>query len=92
VRTTLLRGFGRNHSLCHGDLGDESLSTSVTATACKVLASIEQDGWICRLPSGVESPALMNGFTGIGYGLLRQAVPDQLPSVLSLEPPLTDSR
>ena len=38
-------------------------------------------------PSGVETPGLMTGLAGIGYGLLRLAEPRRTPSVLALEPP-----
>jgi Lanthionine synthetase C-like protein len=36
---------------------------------------------------GVESPGLMTGLAGIGYGLLRLAEPTRVPSVLVLTPP-----
>ena len=29
----------------------------------------------------------MNGLAGIGYGLLRLADPDRVPSVMMMEPP-----
>jgi type 2 lantibiotic biosynthesis protein LanM len=100
VRSTRERGFGRNHSLCHGDLGNldvllhaasalqnESLATEIPRRAAAVLASMQRDGWICGVPLGVESPALMNGLAGIGYGLLRIAHPERVPSVLAMEPP-----
>jgi lantibiotic modifying enzyme len=29
----------------------------------------------------------MNGLSGIGYGLLRLADPDRVPSLLTFEPP-----
>jgi lantibiotic modifying enzyme len=35
----------------------------------------------------VESPGLMTGLAGIGYGLLRVAAPARVPSVLTLEGP-----
>jgi hypothetical protein len=35
----------------------------------------------------VESPGLMTGLAGIGYGLLRAADPECVPSVLTLSPP-----
>jgi lantibiotic modifying enzyme len=33
------------------------------------------------------APGLLTGLAGIGYGLLRIALPERVPSVLSLEPP-----
>ena len=41
--------------------------------AAVTLESIRRDGWICGVPSGVETPGLMTGLAGIGYGLLRLA-------------------
>jgi class II lanthipeptide synthase len=100
VRWTLDRGFGENHCLCHGDLGnldflvqarrilrDRSLDEPIARETRKVLASIERDGWLCGTRGGVESPGLMNGFAGIGYGLLRLADPERVPSVLALAGP-----
>lgn len=100
LETTIEQGFGKNHSLCHGDLGnldvllqgssilgDATLHRRVRSLASRVLESINEHGWLCGVPLGVESPGLMTGLAGIGYGLLRLAVPEQVPSVLSLEPP-----
>jgi len=95
------RGFGRNHSLGHGDLGslelltraasvlgDEDLTREADQIAAGILDDIEQRGWRCGTPLGVETPGLLAGLAGIGYGLLRTARPDVVPSVLSLEPPI----
>jgi class II lanthipeptide synthase len=97
---TLARGFGGNHSLCHGDLGNLELllqagqvldyprwGAHVDRIAAIILESINQSGWLCGTPLGVESPGLMTGLAGIGYGLLRVAEPRRVPSVLVLEPP-----
>lgn len=40
------------------------------------------------VPFNVETPGLMTGLAGIGYGLLRLADPQNVPSVLLLELPL----
>jgi type 2 lantibiotic biosynthesis protein LanM len=101
LETTLATGFGRNHSLCHGDLGnletllvasqvldDPRWPAQVNRLAAMILESIECDGWICANPLGVETPGLMTGLAGIGYELLRLAEPARVPSVLLLEPPL----
>jgi lantibiotic modifying enzyme len=98
VRTTLATGFGHNHSLCHGDLGNLELlleaeraglapeGTAARVTA-RIAAHIEAEGWRCGNPMGVESPGLLTGLAGIGYGLLRAAAPGEVPSVLALEAP-----
>ncbi len=101
VRTTLAVGFGRNHSLCHGDLGNLELvalagrmgvgsarADEVERLGAMVLQGIQRHGRLCGVPLGVETPGLMSGLAGIGYGLLRLAAPDRVPSVLTLEPPL----
>jgi type 2 lantibiotic biosynthesis protein LanM len=100
LQTTLAQGFGGNHSLCHGDLGnlelllqasqvleDPQWRAQVDRIAAILLESISRDGWLCGTPLGVGSPGLMTGLAGIGYGLLRLAEPTRVPSVLVLEPP-----
>ncbi len=98
--STLRNGFGTNHSLCHGDLGaldfllqathahgNGGWQAQVEQAKQRVFASIEENGWICGVPTAVETPGLMNGLAGIGHGLLRLAEPLQVPSVLTLEAP-----
>jgi type 2 lantibiotic biosynthesis protein LanM len=100
VRTTLAQGFGQGHSLCHGDLGNldfllqasrlpehAALRRKVRHLAAATLSSGEANGWICGTPARVESPGLLVGLAGIGYGLLRLAEPARVPSVLALAPP-----
>jgi type 2 lantibiotic biosynthesis protein LanM len=100
LKTTLTEGFGNNHSLCHGDLGNLELLLQASLTLDKlhwqaqvdrfaaiILESINQHGWLCGVPSGVETPGLMTGLAGIGYELLRLAEPERVPSLLVLEPP-----
>jgi type 2 lantibiotic biosynthesis protein LanM len=100
LQTTLASGFGYNHSLCHGDLGnlelllqagelfeDAQWRQQVHRLAAIGLASIARDGWRCGVPLGTETPGLMTGLAGIGYGLLRLAAAARVPSVLVLAPP-----
>ena len=100
VKTTLTRGFGSNHSLCHGDmgnielplaaaqvLGDPKLQQMVRQLAASLLESIETQGWITGIPMGIETPGLMTGLAGTGYMLLRLAAPNRVPSVLTLAKP-----
>jgi len=101
LSTTLARGFGRNHSLCHGDLGnldvaaqaadaleDSDARAEVVRLAMWVTNDINRRGRLCGTPAPVETPGLMVGLAGIGYGLLRLLSPTRVPSVLSLAPPL----
>ncbi|HEX4962776.1 MAG TPA: type 2 lanthipeptide synthetase LanM family protein [Thermoanaerobaculia bacterium] len=100
VNRTLSRGPGQNHCLCHGDLGNldfllqaqEAVPSPGLAAAIDrfleiVLASLDRDGWLCGTRGSIESPGLMNGFAGIGLGLLRMAEPERVPSVLGLASP-----
>jgi type 2 lantibiotic biosynthesis protein LanM len=100
LETTLARGFGGSHCLCHGDLGNLELlleaslrlgesrwQAEADRLAAITLESIEKNGWLCGNPLGVESPGLMTGLAGIGYALLRLAEPHRVPSVLGLAPP-----
>src|SRR5262249_6602803 len=100
LRTTVAEGFGDNHSLCHGDLGNLELLSQAgealgeprwRAEAERLTAlsweSIAQHGWRCGTPTGVESPGLMTGLAGIGHGFLRLAEPARVPAVLVLAPP-----
>lgn len=100
LQATLNQGPGANHSICHGDVGNldfllqaaqvtgsRELALKVDELTNQIVASIKKYGWLCGVPLGVESPALMNGLAGICYGLLRLADPDRVPSVLTLSPP-----
>ncbi len=99
LKSNLENGFGKSHSLCHGDLGnietllyasetfDPVWRREVNKKAAAILDSIEQNGWQCGVPLGTETPGLMVGLAGIGYELLRLAEPRKVPSVLILEPP-----
>jgi type 2 lantibiotic biosynthesis protein LanM len=96
LQTTLATGFGFNHSLCHGDLGnlelflhsgEPSWRDTAQRLAGAILDGARQHGWRCGTPMEVESPGLMTGLAGIGYGLLRLTAPARVPSVLTLEGP-----
>lgn len=92
-------GIG-NDSICHGDLGlvEALLSAgpalgrpdlaplggcAARAVADQVLAGHPRPG----VPRGVSTPGLLMGLAGIGYGLLRAALPHQIPNVLLLDVP-----
>jgi type 2 lantibiotic biosynthesis protein LanM len=98
VRSTLADGFGENHSLCHGDLGnlellfaaarlddDAGLEAEAWRIAGGIADNIRSGGWLFGLPGSIETPGLMTGLAGIGYGLARLARPDFFPNVLTLE-------
>jgi len=99
VGSTLERGFGENHTLCHGDLGnlellfaaaritgDAALEESAWKIAGGIAASIRQGGWLYGLPGSIETPGLMAGLAGAGYGLARLARPELFPGLLTVDP------
>jgi lantibiotic modifying enzyme len=98
ARSTLAEGFGFNHCLCHGDLGnlelvreagralgDGELTAEAARLAARILAHIETVGPRCGVSAGTEVPGLLIGLAGIGYGLLRAGFADRVPSLLLLE-------
>ena len=100
IHTTFEQGLGRNHCLCHGDLGNlETLlqgSIRVTGNGFQVqyvrarqqvMSSLKTNGPLCGTPQCVETPGLMTGLAGIGFGILRSVAPARIPNVLSLAPP-----
>jgi type 2 lantibiotic biosynthesis protein LanM len=100
LKTTLNHGFGQNHSLCHGDLGniellwqagqifnDSRWHAEASQLGGMIVESIAGNEALCGTPMRVATPGLMTGLAGIGYGLLRLAEPQRIPSVLTLEPP-----
>lgn len=97
VESTRRCGFGANHSLCHGDLGNAELLLSAglalgeprwiaeaRAVGASVLATRARHGWLCGVPLHAETPGLLCGLAGVGLGLLRLASPERVPSVLTL--------
>jgi type 2 lantibiotic biosynthesis protein LanM len=100
VAATLRASFDVNHSLCHGALGnaeflyeagralnDSELTERAELMAASLLDSVVSGGPVCGTPDGTETPGLLTGLAGIGYGLLRAAEPGRVPSVLVLAPP-----
>lgn len=100
AHTTRKAVLGGNHSLCHGGLGNLDILAQLSSVlpgesgpeirtlAGTLLEDMSTYGWECGTPSGVETPGLMLGLAGLGYGLLRLAEPTRVPSVLSLAPPI----
>jgi type 2 lantibiotic biosynthesis protein LanM len=98
LRSAAERPVLADMSLCHGELGaveplvwlaerDHPAVEGVRRRrAGLVLAAIQQYGPQCGTPRAVPSPGLLTGLAGIGYGMLRLAFPDRVPSVLLLEP------
>jgi type 2 lantibiotic biosynthesis protein LanM len=99
IYTTCKNGFGSNHSLCHGDLGNldilmsginyfEDLPEKINELSQMILHDIKNRGWISGFEKQNESPSLMMGLAGIGLGLLKIYEPGKIPSVLKLQSPI----
>jgi len=102
LQTSLAHGFGLNHCLCHGDMGNLEFVLGTTRLlpqyeeqvqhlTSMLLDSIERQGCVTGVPLGVETPGLMLGIAGTGYGLLRLASAERIPSVLLLAPPCSNA-
>lgn len=102
LQTTISKGLGNSHSLCHGDLGNMDILLSaaqvlerseflecIEQATPKLLDTIDRQGWVSGGPMGLETPGLMLGLSGAGYALLRLAFMYHVPSVLQLEPPIS---
>ncbi|MEW6732262.1 MAG: type 2 lanthipeptide synthetase LanM family protein [Acidobacteriota bacterium] len=98
METTLTAGFGKNYTLCHGDLGnldfllqasqilkDQELHIKVYTLATSILESIKSSEILSGTQISGQILGLMVGLAGIGYQMLRLASPQQVPSVLSLD-------
>lgn len=94
--TTIHRGFGRSHCLCHGDLGNieilniaakklnrPELYDITISYMSRIIDDMLLGDWKCGI-SYKDSPGVMLGLSGIGYGLLK-LYDDSLNSILTLE-------
>jgi lantibiotic modifying enzyme len=84
-------------SLCHGTMADVELllesaraygDANLRAEAeRRAMTVIGHDGLVWRSSASVdeETPGLMTGLSGIGYGLLRVVAPEHVPSILLLD-------
>lgn len=97
-------GLG-NHSLCHGDVGnlltvEASHRPDTEPEVAELLPRVwntllhegRENGWLCGVPHGVETPGLMTGLAGIAWGLARMAAPALVPDVLTLAEPAGNGR
>lgn len=93
-------GMG-THCLCHGDVGnllilqrihcadrEPEVADRLPAVWRTLLTEGQENGWVCGVPHGIETPGLMTGIAGIAWGLARMAAPERVPDLLALEPPI----
>ncbi|RPK12626.1 type 2 lanthipeptide synthetase LanM family protein [Priestia endophytica] len=90
-------GFGREQSLCHGDVGnsmilldygrkmkDEKMIHISRNLLAESIMSKENGAYQCGIGKTAETPNLMVGFAGMVYGMIY-AYHDKLPNLLTLE-------
>lgn len=61
--------------------------THINRIISMIINRMNNEGYICGIPLNSESPRLMTGLAGIGYGLLRKIELSSVASLLTLEPP-----
>ena len=96
LETTIFKGFGKSHCLCHGDLGNidillqasnysdkEKINNVVYSYLDANISKFKLGRYKCGLPGQNNTPSLMIGLAGIGYEFLK-IYDSSLPSVLSL--------
>ena len=94
LRKTVESGFGIDSCLCHGDFGNLDILTfaeeRIGGPWKHVRIRLMADTLARLTKNGVSEaqPGLMVGLAGIGYGLLRLACPERVPSMLVLAPPV----
>ncbi|MCJ8275060.1 MAG: hypothetical protein MJK04_37365, partial [Psychrosphaera sp.] len=91
----------KDHGLCHGHFGNQEfvqqlmLSGQIELSESRFNANINDylsamnDNGLLAGKEGLEQLGLMDGLSGIGYQLLKFALPRQLPSILMLQAPVT---
>lgn len=85
--------------LCHGGTGTLELYLQAALTLAqpgwhdtaarhctRLLTSIAKHGYRCGTPLDTQTPGLLVGLAGIGYGLLRVVDPGHIPAALTLQP------
>ena len=101
IETTLRDGFGGSHCQCHGDFGNlevllvasdifdqPELYKKAVRIGTQIVREVNETGWCCGIPQNEDTPSLMLGLSGIGYGLLRLAAPRKVPPVVVLGKPM----
>lgn len=98
LRDLCTNAFGRNHSLCHGDLGNAVIMKDIATHLKSKLWNEAADYFAFRVVNmyqmsemkiglGIEmlTPELMVGLAGMGYSLLYIYDNEKLPNILRLE-------
>ena len=85
-------------TVCHGEFGllealailadggDEQARATLYRRAARLPDPVASGAAYSGTPGAVPTPGFLHGLAGVGYGLLRVAFPEKVPSVLTLEP------
>lgn len=97
LNTTIFKGFGKGHCLCHGDMGnidimlytyqhlkDEKIKAVIYSYLNTMISEFENIDFACGLPGQNNTPGFMLGLAGIGYELLR-IYNEKIPSILAMD-------
>lgn len=97
LNTTMFKGFGSGHCMCHGDMGnldillyayqhihDEKIRDFIYSYIDEMMPDFEKMEFKCGVPGQNTTDGFMLGLSGIGYEFLR-VFDNTIPSVLSLE-------
>jgi type 2 lantibiotic biosynthesis protein LanM len=101
IKSILSSQWPSDYSLCHGAFGNldilsyiaEQTKDQQLSKVCKQAISQTIEQWVAPYKSfdylfkQVPSFGLMIGSTGIGYTLLRQISPEQVPNILAMQAP-----
>ncbi|QWU16001.1 type 2 lantibiotic biosynthesis protein LanM [Paenibacillus sophorae] len=99
LETTIKLGLDNNRSFCHGDFGQLEILSNFSSQSSDIQAVTSdlsgrlfeyynKHGMTGGVSRGVEAVGLMLGWSGVGFGLLQQALPGNLPQILHLSPPV----
>ncbi|NUR63589.1 MAG: hypothetical protein HOV87_33750 [Catenulispora sp.] len=85
-------------TVCHGEFGvlealviladggDDQARATLHRRAARLPDPVASGAAYSGTPGAVPTPGFLHGLAGVGYGLLRVAFPEKVPSVLTLEP------
>ena len=83
-------------TVCHGEFGllealallsstNDLARTALHCRAARLPAAVAGGAAFSSAPGALPTPGFMHGLAGVGYGLLRLALPGAVPSVLTLQ-------
>lgn len=82
--------------MCHGEFGvlealtllapgNEPARATLRRRAARLPDAVARGAVFSSAPGATATPGFMHGLAGVGYGLLRLAFPETVPSALTLQ-------